>query len=176
MNDARTRWLVMHVDQGHGVSKREGFDACSCGAVFIKGTISASEFVIGNVRPRLDHDHSCVWRDYCREHDAISKMHVEKLRRARARTQEREQELAAALSQLDEARKVIENAQSWADRWRAHAFNMKSTRNMLLHALKEMTEDLVARWDMNDASTNPGIKHCVEQARKALTAVEKERR
>jgi len=43
MNEARTRWLVTHVDQGHGVRKREGFDQCSCGAVFIEGTISVTE-------------------------------------------------------------------------------------------------------------------------------------
>ncbi len=39
----------------------------------------------------------------------------------------------------------------------------------LRSALKEMTDDLEARWDMKDSSTNPGIRHCVEQARAALT-------
>ena len=31
------------------------------------------------VIPRLDHDHSCIWRDYCREHDALGKLHIERL-------------------------------------------------------------------------------------------------
>jgi len=35
-------------------------------------------------------------------------------------------------------------------------------------ALVDLVEDLEARWDMNDSHTNPGIRHCVEQARKAL--------
>ena len=42
----------------------------------------------------------------------------------------------------------------------------------LLAALKEMTEDLEARWDMNDRSTNPGIRHCVEQAKAVIAKAE----
>jgi len=40
-----------------------------------------------------------------------------------------EAELTATLLHLEGARKAIENAQSWATRWRAHAFNMKSERD-----------------------------------------------
>jgi len=38
----------------------------------------------------------------------------------------------------------------------------------LKKALIDLVEDLEARWDMNDSHTNPGIRHCVEQAIKAL--------
>jgi hypothetical protein len=38
----------------------------------------------------------------------------------------------------------------------------------LREALQEMTEDLEARWDMNDPRTNPGIRHNVERARSLL--------
>lgn len=42
----------------------------------------------------------------------------------------------------------------------------------LLAALKEIADDLEARWDMRDRSTNPGIRHCVEQARAAIAKAE----
>lgn len=44
----------------------------------------------------------------------------------------------------------------------------------VLSALREMTDDLEARWDMNDPRTNPGIKHNVARAREAIALAEKE--
>jgi hypothetical protein len=38
----------------------------------------------------------------------------------------------------------------------------------LLAALKAMVDDLEARWDMSAPSTNPGIRHNVEQAKAAI--------
>lgn len=41
----------------------------------------------------------------------------------------------------------------------------------LLEALVALTEDIADRFDMESPSTNPGIKHCIEQARAALARV-----
>lgn len=38
----------------------------------------------------------------------------------------------------------------------------------LLDALRDLTNDVCERFDMESSSTNPGIKHCVEQALKAI--------
>jgi len=38
-------------------------------------------------------------------------------------------------------------------------------------ALRDLIEDLEARWDMQAPSTNPGIKACVEQGKAALSAL-----
>lgn len=43
----------------------------------------------------------------------------------------------------------------------------------LRKALHDFVEDCEARWDMNDPRTNPGIKHCVEHGRAALSASSK---
>jgi hypothetical protein len=39
-------------------------------------------------------------------------------------------------------------------------------------ALKDLVEDLEARWDMRDPRTNPGIRHYVERANGALAGEE----
>lgn len=38
----------------------------------------------------------------------------------------------------------------------------------LLEALRALSDDIEERFDMQDRSTNPGIKYCVEQARAAI--------
>jgi hypothetical protein len=42
----------------------------------------------------------------------------------------------------------------------------------LLEALKDIVEDLEARWDMSDRRTNPGIVSCVEKGRHAIAKAE----
>src|SRR5678815_3435394 len=42
----------------------------------------------------------------------------------------------------------------------------------LLTVLKDMVDDLEARWDMNDRSTNPGIVHNVRRAKQAIARAE----
>jgi hypothetical protein len=39
-------------------------------------------------------------------------------------------------------------------------------------ALKDLVEDLEARWDMRDPRTNPGIRHYVQRAKDALAGQE----
>jgi hypothetical protein len=43
----------------------------------------------------------------------------------------------------------------------------------LLEALQEFADDAEARWDMQSRRTNPGIKHCVKQARAAIAKATK---
>ncbi|OZI38998.1 hypothetical protein CEG14_05535 [Bordetella genomosp. 1] len=38
----------------------------------------------------------------------------------------------------------------------------------LLEALQELADDIADRFDMDSPSTNPGIKHCIKQARAAI--------
>lgn len=45
-------------------------------------------------------------------------------------------------------------------------------RSELLVTLKNIVDDLEARWDMRDSRTNPGIKHNVAQAKAAITKSE----
>lgn len=40
----------------------------------------------------------------------------------------------------------------------------------LVAALKDITDDICERFDMESSSTNPGIKNCVERARAAISA------
>jgi hypothetical protein len=42
----------------------------------------------------------------------------------------------------------------------------------VLAALKDIVDDLEARWDMDDPRTNPGIKHNVERAKAAIAKAE----
>ncbi len=42
----------------------------------------------------------------------------------------------------------------------------------LVDALRDFAEDAEGRWDMNSRSTNPGIKHCVKQARAVIAETE----
>lgn len=59
-----------------------------------------------------------------------------------------------------------------------HAFcdgrirRLQGERDELLAALKGLVDDLKARWDMNHPSTNPGIRHHVEQADAAIAKAE----
>lgn len=43
----------------------------------------------------------------------------------------------------------------------------------LLKALKDIVDDLEARWDMRDPSTNPGIKDNVERAKAIIAKAER---
>ena len=51
--------------------------------------------------------------------------------------------------------------------------NLIANARALYHALHEMTEDLEARWNMDDPRTNPGIRANVAQARRVMQQAEK---
>ncbi len=62
-------------------------------------------------------------------------------------------------------------AQEWmddADSLRQHAIQLKTERDELLEALKDLSDDIAERFDLKSPSTNPGIKIYVEQARAAI--------
>ena len=58
--------------------------------------------------------------------------------------------------------------------WVAFGDKQKANANLipaapdLLEALEELTSDIAERFDMESPSTNPGIKHAVEAAHKAI--------
>ena len=49
---------------------------------------------------------------------------------------------------------------------------LHAQRDALLDALKEIAADYADRFDLDDPSTNPGIKFTIKQARAAIKAVE----
>jgi hypothetical protein len=50
---------------------------------------------------------------------------------------------------------------------------LQQERGELLAALKDLVEDLKARWDMRDPRTNPGIRHYVDRAEATIATVER---
>lgn len=54
----------------------------------------------------------------------------------------------------------------------AEILTLRKSRCDLLMVLKNIVDDLEARWDMRDAGTNPGIRHNVEQAKVAIATAE----
>jgi hypothetical protein len=96
--------------------------------------------------------------------------------RARITRQEREQHRYDSADVLHADRRELlkyhdtEREMHYA--WRKRAEEAEAQRNDLLAVLKDMTEDLEARWDMRDRSTNPGIVVNVERANAAIAKAE----
>lgn len=92
------------------------------------------------------------------------------------------QQLFLLRQDIESCPMLDKHAAAMRERWVARLGSLLLQRNAaipsetvngeLLAALKEMTEDLEARWDMRDRSTNFGIVHCVERARNAIARAE----